>query len=305
MLHDPADALVTTGAYTSLSSATRATVKPTRMTHPILDTASQRPATGMDTGARRLILKALDGCSNRAVVHWFLEDDYADFPDYTTAVRQVWGDAPADRMSNAVARAVNERPTGVSVMGMNGHDEAIAEAVILYMPEPDFRLAVSEAARQHSLASDPAARITNICKKRGIPWEFTSNEGFGWTGDADVETSAMRPALSAVEDPRLLGVKSHFDAARSELALGTPTSLRQSVHESACAVEGAMKVLLTQRGVQHDEKDTAFKLFDNLVNAEIVPQFMQFSVLAAASPRNKGFLLNNCRGVRGFWRSGA
>jgi hypothetical protein len=43
----------------------------------------------------------------------------------------------------------------------------------------------------------------------------------------------------------------------------------------------------TQRGVRYDENDSAFKLFDNLVSAKIVPQFMQFSVLATASPRNK------------------
>jgi len=48
-----------------------------------------------------------------------------------------------------------------------------------------------------------------------------------------------------------------------------------------------MKVLLTQRGERYDERDTAFKLFEHLVSSGIVPQFMQYSVLAAASPRNK------------------
>lgn len=137
------------------------------------------------------------------------------------------------------------------------------------------------------LAASPVERITSICKRRGIPWEFTTSDGFTWIGDAEVEELATRPALSAIQDRRFAGVKNHFDAARSELSLGTPTALRQSVHESACAVEGAMKVVLVQRGVQHDEKDTAFKLFDHLVNAEIVPRFMEYCVLAAASPRNK------------------
>jgi hypothetical protein len=39
--------------------------------------------------------------------------------------------------------------------------------------------------------------------------------------------------------------------------------------------------------VPYDEKDAAFKLFDHLVNAEIVPRFVEYCVLAAASPRNK------------------
>jgi hypothetical protein len=257
------------------------------MANPMLDTASQRPATGMDKAARQLILNTLAGSSNRSIIYRFLQDNYASIEDYTAAVREVWGDAPADRMSNTVDRAANEQPTVVTPGDAQRATEQVMTAMLLSMLEPDFRLAISEAVHHHKLATNPVARITSICKKRGIPWEFTESEGFRWVGDADVEASAMRPALSAVEDPRLLGVKSHFDSARSELALGTPTALRQAVHESACAVEGAMKVLLKQRSVQYDEKDAAFKLFDNLVNAEIIPQFMQSCVLAAASPRNK------------------
>jgi hypothetical protein len=257
------------------------------MTNPMLDTASQRPATGMDKAARQLILNTLGGSSDRSVLYGFMEDRYADYEDYFAAVRQVWGDALADRMYEAGARATEEQPTVAAVGDTQRAEERVANAMLLHMPEPDFRSAVFEASKHHKLASDPVSRVTSICKKRGIPWEFTATEGFRWTGDADVETSAMRPARRAVEDPRLQGVKSHFDSAQSELALGTPDNLRKSVHESACAVEGAMKVLLAQRGGRYDESDTAFKLFEHLVSAEIVPQFMQYCVLAAASPRNK------------------
>ena len=98
----------------------------------------------------------------------------------------------------------------------------------------------------------------------------------------------MRPALSAIEDPRLTGAKDHFDSARSELAQGNPTALRQCVHESACAVEAAMKAVLSQRGVGYDaQRDTASPLFGHLVAADIVPDFMKFAVLSAATPRNK------------------
>lgn len=257
------------------------------MPNPMTDTASQRPATGMDKAARALILNTLEDISSRSVTFGLLQDSYADYEDYIIAVRQVWGDAPADRIYNAVARAANEQPSVVAFGDTQRNEERVATTLLLSMPEPDFRLAIFEAIRQHVLASDPVSRITSICKKRGIPWEFTTSEGFRWIGDADVEASAMQPARRAVEDPRLLGVKSHFDSAQSELALGTPNNLRKSVHESACAVEGAMKVLLTQRGERYNERDTAFKLFERLVSAEIVPQFMQYCVLAAASPRNK------------------
>jgi hypothetical protein len=173
------------------------------MANPMLDTASQRPATGMDKATRQLILNTLGGSSARAVLYGFMEDRYADFEDYFTAVRQVWGDALPDRMYNAGARATEEQPTVTAFGDTARSEERVANAMLLHMPEPDFRLAVFEAFRHHKLGPDPVSRITSICKTRGIPWEFTTNEGFHWTGDADVETSAMRPARRAVEDPRL------------------------------------------------------------------------------------------------------
>ncbi len=253
----------------------------------MLDTASQRPATGMDEAARQLILNTLEGCPERAVMHGFLQDSYADVGDYVNAVRQVWGDDAGDEVGYALVQAANEQPTIVAYGDAQRADERGANALMLHMPEPDFRLAVHKAVQERDLAVNPVDRINTVCQRRGIPWEFTAADGFAWIGDAEVEELAMRPALSAIEDPRLTGAKHHFDVARSELAQGTPTTLRQSVHESACAVEAAMKTVLSQRGVEYDEGDTAFPLFDRLVAVDVVPQFMQFCVLGAASPRNK------------------
>jgi hypothetical protein len=253
----------------------------------MLDTASQRPATGMDMAARKLILKALEGSSRLAVLNGFMRDRYPDFTDYTTAVRTVWGDGPADKIATALSKVANEQPPFFVANEQRQAEQLAANAVLLQMPEPDFRVAVFDGFSQNPRAIAPVERINKICKQRGIPWAFTSDDGFTWTGDAEAERTALRPALSAVDDPRFLGVKNHFDAARSEVAIGTPIALRQSVHESACAVESAMKVLLTQRGAPYGENDTAFKLFESLVTSKLVPQFMQFSVLATASPRNK------------------
>jgi hypothetical protein len=240
----------------------------------------------MDVAARKLILNTLEGCSNQDTLYGLWEDGYANFDDYTSAVRGVWGDAPADRLTNAVKRAADEQPAAVSVGAVRRGEEAVTEAALLYMPEPDFRVAVFKAFGRNKL-NTTVTRITSICRKRGIPWEFNGSDGFRWVGDAQVEAEAMHPALSAIEDPRLASAKSHFDSARSELALGTPTALPQSVHQSACAVESAMKAVLKHRGVAYSDKDAAFKLFDTLVGAGIVPEFMRYCVLAPASPRNK------------------
>jgi hypothetical protein len=240
----------------------------------------------MDVAARKLILNTLEDHSNQKTLYGFWGDDYANFDDYTSAVRDVWGDAPADRLTNAVKRAADEQPAAASAGAVRRGEEAVTEAALLYMPEPDFRLAVFKAFSRDKLNST-VTRITSICRKRGIPWEFNGSDGFRWVGDTQVESSAMRPAISAIEDPRLASAKSHFDSARAELTLGTPSALPQSVHQSGCAVESAMKAVLKHRGVAYDEKDAAFKLFDGLVAAGLVPEFMRFCVLATASPRNK------------------
>jgi hypothetical protein len=252
----------------------------------MLDTASQRPATGMDVAARKLILNTLEGCSNQDTLYGLWEDGYANFDDYTSAVRDVWGDSPADRLTNAVRRAADEQPAAVSTGAVRRGEEAVTEAALLYMPEPDFRVAVFQAFTRSRL-NTTVTRITDICRKRGIPWEFNGSDGFRWVGDELVESTVLRPALSAIEDPRLASVKSHLDSARSELALGTPTALPKSVHQSGCAVESAMKAVLKHRGAAYDERDAAFKLFDHLVSAKLVPEHMKFCVLATASPRNK------------------
>ena len=70
---------------------------------------------------------------------------------------------------------------------------------------------------------------------------------FVWTGDAVVEREALRPALSALADPRLApGPGQEFATARRGLREGTPAALNRSVAEACNAVESALKVLLTE-----------------------------------------------------------
>ncbi len=117
------------------------------------------------------------------------------------------------------------------------------------------------------------------------PWEFNDSDGFRWVGDEQVETAVLRPALSAIEDPRFASAKATSTRRGQSLLLAL--RLPQSVHQSGCAVESAMKAVLKHRGVPYEERDTAFKLFDHLVSANLVPEYMKFCVLATASPRNK------------------
>ena len=254
---------------------------------PILNIASPRAATGIDETVRALILKMLKGVSSAALRDSFFRGRYANFDDYAAAVSELWGDGPAHEMRAAMAQAANYQPIVVSVPTARQKEEMISEAMLLHMPEPDFRAAVSEVSSVVSYADRTAERISGICKAHGIPWEFTASGGFRWAGGERIEDLDIRPALSAIQDPRFAGVRREFDSARSELALGTASSLKRVVRQSGRAVESAMKVLLAQRGAPFSEQATAFDVFDNLEKAGIVPKFMRSCVLTGACPRDR------------------
>ena len=157
------------------------------------------------------------------------------------------------------------------------------------MPEPDFRQAITRAFRtgQYPMLQHEE-RITNICRSRGAPWRFTGFDGFVWTGDQEIERQAIEPARSTLADSRFAGgVRSEFESARSELALGTPSALSQCVHQASWAVESAMKVVLETRGTTHDQRATAHPLFDLLKETELVDEVMRSIVLGPATPRNR------------------
>jgi hypothetical protein len=252
---------------------------------PLLDTASQRPPTGMDYGARALILGTLQ-MTHSAILQAFLAERFLSVDDYLSAVEPVWGSEQVETIRTEIERAANQVPSVTSFGEQAQAENLFALTVLAHLPESDFRSAVLLASLGAPVA--PTDAINRICRNRRIEWEFETSEGFAWIGDEEVEQRAIRPALSAITDARFAGAtRSEFDQARVEIALGTPASLKQAVHESGCAVESAMKVLLAEHSVSFDENDAAFKLFDLLTQAGVVPRFMERVVLGAASPRNK------------------
>lgn len=258
-----------------------------------LDTATQRPATGFDSGARTLIVKVLapGGFGPIDIVDALFFDRYGSRTDYYAALGQVWGSAVGHRCEQAVSSAEVDAEFQLTFGGgrrrANRH-EVGAHVLLMMMPEPDFRLAVEEVVRRSIHSQVAAERITKICRSRGAPWIF-ANDGFEWIGEQLVERELLAPALTVLNDFRFAGgVRIEFESARNELRVGTPVARKQAVYEAGCAVESAMKVLLDQHGVGYDkEHDTAQKLFEHLKAAGVVPSYMERTLLAAAQPRNK------------------
>lgn len=259
---------------------------------PFLDTASQRQATGLDVGARKMILNVIANVADPSLtMYYLLEGQFGDVDDYLDTVEEVWGFDVAQHLRDVRAEATSTASSQFLTLTPSADrrvENVVSRELLLHIPEPDFRVAAWKTARGTLKAGALADRLNEVCRNRAIPWEFDSEEGFRWIGDQVVETHAVRPALSAIEDPRFAGgVKSEFDSARAELALGTPTALKQAVYEAGSAVESAMKVLLSDRGATYNETDAAYALFGHLVDEGIVPQLMDKVVLGAATPRNK------------------
>ena len=253
------------------------------MADPFSDTASQRPATGLDVSARSLILSVFDQADDRAIMIRFFQDHFADFQDYMNAVTAVWG---ADVGSELAARLVNARDEAELAIPRGDGFMAMCNLALRCMPEPDFRRAIKEAfATARYMDRAEADRISSICRSRGIPWRFDRGDGFVWVGDQEVEERAVAPAMSALGDPRFSGgVRVEFESACAELAEGTPQALSKSVHQAGVSVESALKVVLQQRDIRLDaEKDTATALFEHLKAAGVVEEYMRSIVLGPAT----------------------
>jgi hypothetical protein len=257
-----------------------------------LDTAALRPATGLDDGARMLIVQVagsvkgpveLSGDPATFIVRTYFRDRYGGFDDYLRAVQSVWGDEEATDLSVAVSTA-----------GGSGHFESVpweatqAGVLLRGMPEPDFRRAIEETVRHLERRDQAAERITAICRSRGIPWVLDPQAGFEWVGDETIEREVMQPALTILNDPRFAsGVAVEFNKARDELKEGTPEARKQVLTEASNSVESAMKVVLDENRIAYDPRDAAQNLFEHLYNNGLADRTMDPLVLAVPRARNK------------------
>lgn len=261
------------------------------MSHHHLDTATRRPATGLDAGARELMLRVIQEASGGdahpvIVASAFFRDRFGGLTDYLQAVDAVWGHAERFNLESAISDARTNAEFSLEFPRRVTPELATAQAMLLNMPEPDFRVAIEAITSMANWGI--ADRISSICRNRGAPWAF-SKDGFEYVGDETIERDVIRPAIAAINQPEFSGgVRSEFEAARRELADGKPTSLKQAVHEAGCAVESAMKVVLERNNVPFDpQRDTASKLFEHLESGGLVPRHMQNLVLSALTPRNR------------------
>jgi hypothetical protein len=227
------------------------------------------------------------GVSPSQMVGVFFRDRFGSLQDYYAGLAALEGEVTAWNLKQRVDSARIDAEFSMTLTPSITPLDAAAMCLLMAMPARDFRTAIGDLVPTAQRPDGPADRITRICRARGIPYAFDRVHGFEFVGDQEVEALAIRPALSALGDVRFSGgVRSDFNSAREELAEGTPAALSKSVHQAACAVESAMKVVLDHRQVTYDERAAAQALFDALV-LDGVPRYMERTVLSPMTPRNR------------------
>jgi len=269
--------------------------------HPHADTSAQRPATGLDPGARQLIVRVVEDIvqSRRGqmptpelIVSCYFSDRFGGIHDYLAAVESVWGGQTRFVLARAVEEAHAETrfgPNSLTVMNPDLLANTVAAATLLaQMPEPDFRMAIEVTLRYLRGLEQAAERLTAICQSRGAPWRIDPVEGFIWVGDSVIEREVIQPALTILNDPRFVaGVRVEFDQALAELKIGTPQTRKQALAEASNAVESAMKVVLIEHGIGHAPGDAAQKLFESLRDKGLVASSDECLIVAVPRARNK------------------
>jgi hypothetical protein len=225
------------------------------------------------------------------IVGWYFEDRHGGVADYVEAVESSFGWDARARLEYAVgeARAAAEFPDDLRILPTRLSIDAAGAAALLYeMPEPDFLTATDLALRHLEMLDSASERITAICRNRGVPWRFDPEDGWCWVGDSVVEEEVVRPALSALHDPRFAGsVRNEFEQARVKLRDGIPAARKQALTEAAKSVESAMKVVLTTRNIPYESTEGAQKLFNRLCDAQYLSADTECLILSAPRPRNK------------------
>ena len=257
-------------------------------------TGERRPGHGLDEGARKALIGAIVdiGTTTDQILSRFLRGEaFADVADYLQAVTDVEGTGARRAFDNILVRLVKERMAGRSSATAQRRitQEARPLSVLLGMPEGDFLTALELGSAAGSNAFGTAAlpaALNRISDKRGIPYRVSGigrTMKFEWVGEPVVQEQAISPALGLLDDPRLTGgPRTEFRQARKELRESSPQARKQAVAEACNAVESTMKVLLDERGYARPSSETAQKLFNALVAANVLTRETEPLVLGAS-----------------------
>jgi hypothetical protein len=143
-------------------------------------------------------------------------------------------------------------------------------------------------ANGSQVRNELGAHIDALFSKRSVPYRYDFATGkIVWEGDSAIHIAVIRPALQVLNDGRLAGARSEFEAAQGHLRVGTQKDLEDAIDEAAKSVESTMKVLVSETNTAPPNTATATPLFNALRDAGQLPAHADHLVLAAARIRNQ------------------
>jgi hypothetical protein len=252
-----------------------------------MTTADLRVPAGLDDGARRAMLRLLRDAGHThdgLIVAFFRKEVWGDLDDYLGTVDTAYeadglGARIREEMRAMPARYEDQYATLDHEKARRMATQAYAPlALLLTMPEADF---LSVVAAGVATTADPfhamslSGAINKVCVRRGVHFQMDgvgAHAAFKWVGDETVERDAIRPALSALDDPRLRSARGDFDSARQQLREGKPSAWKLAVAEGCNAVESALRALLVEHGQPVPPKADLATLLKACRAAELFPE---------------------------------
>ncbi len=240
----------------------------------------------------------------------FLErEGYGGFEDYIARVGTLYGDDEAERVRTRMTELAQRDQT---TLGRPDRSDPLDRAyrqntivtnlpryALIAGPDAEFLKGIDYAMDlisgvygQHGgmeamhAGEEVRAYISDLFAKRGVPYHYEEYD-LVWAGDRGAHQTMIAPALQALADARLAGARNEFEAALAHLLAGTQKDREDAIEEAAKSVESAMKVLIAEKALAVAANATARPLFDALKTGNVVPDFTDDLVLAAARIRNK------------------
>jgi hypothetical protein len=136
-------------------------------------------------------------------------------------------------------------------------------------------------------APNPSPHFNGVFEKRNVPYRFDSDLSAGWHGDKAVHDEVVEPTLSALSDERLGVTRGDFDEALAQLRVGTAKARKDAVNHGVKAVEGVLKAVLQDRGLELPPQTQARRLWSKLQDAGVVLDESEPLVDAATRVSNK------------------
>ena len=217
------------------------------------------------------------------IVAFFRKEVWGDLDDYLGTVDTAYeadglGARIREEMRAMPARYEDQYVTLDHEKAQRMATQAYAPlALLLAMPEADF---LSVVAAGVVTTADPfhamslSGAINKVCVRRGVHFQMDgvgAHAAFKWVGDETVERDAIRPALSALDDPRLRSARGDFDSARQQLREGRPSAWKLAVAEACSAVESGLKALLREHGAAMPARQGLDALIEACREAELFP----------------------------------